>query len=96
MMQKKPLRFALLTAASVLAFTCAVQAQEGLSISWGGAIVAGDPALAARVPRAAPRTSAADIRVVADGLGVRPALDVAQLAIADLKMATEGTISAYF
>lgn len=77
MMQKKPQRFALLAAASVLALTCAVQAQDGFSISRDGATVAGDPALTARSPRAAPRTSAADIRVVADGLGLRPALDVA-------------------
>lgn len=75
-MQKKPLVGSLLTAVSVLALTCAAQAQEGFSITRDGATIAGDPALAARTPRAAMRTSAADIRVVADGLGVRPALDL--------------------
>jgi hypothetical protein len=77
MMQNSPLRYALMTAVSVLALTCPVQAQDGFAIRRDGETVAGDPALASRIPRAPVRVATgSDIRVVADGLGVRPALDI--------------------
>ena len=79
-MHNMPQRFVLLTAVSAIALACAAQAQDGFAISRDGTTVAGDPSLATRVVPKAARTTAADIRVVADGLGVRPALDLEVIA----------------
>ena len=78
-MQNLPHRLALLTAVSAIALACAARAQDGFAITRDGTTVAGDPRLAIRMaPKPVP-TSVADIRVVADGLGVRQALNISVL-----------------
>ncbi len=76
MTHKAPLKVSLLTAVSVLALSCAVAAQDGFAITQDGKTVAGDPRLARPTPAPVVAASRADIRVVVDGLGVRPALDL--------------------
>ena len=57
--------------------------QDGFAISIGGETVAGDPAVAGSVTRIEPAfTSSADVRVTADGLGVRPRLNLEVVAVA--------------
>lgn len=59
-----------------------VLGQEGFAISIGGETVAGEAQLADIVPRTEPAfTSSADVRVSADGLGVRPRLDLEVVAV---------------
>ena len=78
-----PLKVALLTAVSVLALCCAAIAQDGFAITQDGNIVAGDPRLARPTPAPVVAATRADIRVVADGLGVRPALDLEVIEAGD-------------
>ena len=73
---------ALLAAVSVLALTCAAQAQDdGFAISIGGTPVAGDRVVADAARRTDVARSAADVRVQADGLGVRPRLDLEVVSV---------------
>ena len=76
MMQKTPPYLTMMTAVSLLAMTAAARAQDGFAIIKDGLTVAGDPRLASPTAPVVQPTSRADIRVVADGLGVRPALDL--------------------
>ena len=76
MMQKTPPYLTMMTAVSLLALTAAARAQDGFAIIKDGLTVAGDPRLASPTAPVVQPTSRADIRVVADGLGVRPALDL--------------------
>ena len=75
-MHKTPLYLTMMTAVSILALAAAAIAQDGFAIVKDGTTVAGDPRLANPIAPLAARASGADIRVVADGLGVRPALDL--------------------
>lgn len=71
---RQTLRLALMTTALT---ALPALGQEGFAISVGGETVAGESALASSVRRSEPAfTSAADVRVTADGLGVRPRLDL--------------------
>ena len=82
MMAFKPQKFALLTAVSMLALTCAAYAQEdGFAISIGGNPIAGDQTIADAARRTDIAKSPADIRVQADGLGVRPRLDLEVVSV---------------
>ena len=82
MMAFKLRKCALLTAVSVLALTGAAQAQDdGFAISVGGKPVAGDRIVADAARRTDLARSAADIRVQADGLGVRPRLDLEVVSV---------------
>ena len=90
-MHKTPLYMVLMTAVSVLALAAYAQAQDaqapdgiapdgiardGFAIVKDGATVAGDARLASPAAPVVARRTGADIRVVADGLGVRPSLDL--------------------
>ena len=81
MTHKAPLKVSLMAAVSVLALSCAAVAQDGFAITQDGKTVAGDPRLARPLPIVP--ASRADIRVVADGLGVRPALDLEVISAGD-------------
>ena len=83
MKHKMPLKISLLTAVSVLALSCAATAQDGFAITRDGDTVAGDPRIARPAPPPVAAASRADIRVVADGLGVRPALDLEVIEAGD-------------
>lgn len=74
MSMRHTLRLALMTTALT---ALPALGQEGFAISIGGETVAGEDRLADSVRRVEPAfTSSADVRVTADGLGVRPRLDL--------------------
>ena len=77
-------RLSFLTATSLLALAVGANAQEGggFAISTGGKTIAGDPAVGALVPHP-PQAAigAADIQVRADGLGVRPRLELEVVSV---------------
>ena len=79
-----PLKVVLLAAVLAAALVPAAFAQDaGFAISIGGNPVAGDRAVADAARLTDVVRSAADIRVQADGLGVRPRLDLELVAVGD-------------
>ena len=82
MMAFRSQKCALMAAVSVLALTCSAYAQDdGFAISIGGKPVAGDRTVADAARRTDVARSKADIRVQADGLGVRPRLDLEVVSV---------------
>lgn len=77
-MVKRSVKTALLAACSALVLAAAVQAQDdaGFSISEGGTTLAGDQKITQLAKRSDVARADASVQVKADGLGVKPRLDL--------------------